>query len=148
VASPVACVPLVPLAVDRERGLRPPTWAAGNQPGSRFWYFANAFGEPWVARKEGDALLVSGAEVAWRELRLEAAQADICLQELLAVGPEGSLDLGEGFHLAYEEALWLASVLSAAFGQRPLVGRTSGGEAPPDRGWSSWGRRTAVVRWP
>ncbi len=142
-ASSEARVSLVPLAVDGEDRPQPPAWARGGQPSDRFWYFANAHGEPWVARRMGSTLLVSGAEVRWREIAVEADRAAALLGEILQALPVGRLTLDDGLSLSGEEALWLASVVSAAF-PPPPQGR---GQAPEGPAWG-WARRIAEVRWP
>lgn len=139
-----ARVSLVPLAVDAEAGPSPPAWARGAQPTSRFWYFANAHGEPWVARREGDRLLVSGAELGWRQLYITPAEAPARLAELLVAPAEG-LDLEGGLHLGREEALWLAAVIAAAF---PRASLPKKGPRRPPNAWSGWTRRAVEIRRP
>lgn len=72
----------------RVKGENPATWATGDQSGAYFSYNENEYGEQWVAKREGNVLLISGLDIGWEEFRLNAEQAiaerDRILEQIIA----------------------------------------------------------------
>ncbi|MEW8979267.1 MAG: hypothetical protein AB2385_12750 [Symbiobacterium sp.] len=133
--------------MDREMTIRlpvanrtknPPAWAIGDQTDHQVWYYVNEHGEPWVARCEGDKLLISGLDVSWEELELSVEQVRaererlgllVAASQLAAVHPKLAQIMAESAStrsfsphtcplgmivLDPGEQLWVLSVLNAA----------------------------------
>ncbi|MBP2019075.1 hypothetical protein J2Z79_002492 [Symbiobacterium terraclitae] len=116
----------------------PPAWAVGDQTSHHVWYYENDLGETWVAKSEGDRLLISGFDLGWEEFALSVEQAKaekerlgllVAASELAAVHPKLAQILVESATirslstqncplgkvvLDLGEQLWVLSVINAA----------------------------------
>lgn len=102
-----------------EQGRLPPAWADGPQPEGEFWYFTNEHGEQWIARRFVDEVRIAGSDVNWEELSIAADEAQHVATAMSASGrlaPGVCLIKGRIFAIA--EALWVTTVLMAAFPQQ------------------------------
>lgn len=127
------------------QGKNPPEWATGDQSSSYFSYYENEHGEQWVAKRDGEVLLISGLELDWEEYRLTVPQAIAEKDRIVSLIVAGTLsesrNIPESVGTAYlkgvvalqhenignmplasimfdsGELLWLASVLHAAIPQ-------------------------------
>lgn len=125
----------------RIRGKNPPAWVVGDQSGSYFSYYENEHGEQWVAKLDGNILRISGLDIDWEEIELNADQAiaeNNRINDQIVVGTLMQLkDIPDGIAKTYLEVaalhrrehsgglplahimfgsgelLWLASVLNA-----------------------------------
>ncbi|MDR9852042.1 hypothetical protein RJP21_00340 [Paenibacillus sp. VCA1] len=123
------------------QGKNPPSWATGDQSGTYFSYYQNEHGEQWVAKLEGRTLRISGLDIDWEEIELNAeqiiAENNRILDQIVVVTMMQSKDVPESVAKAYldvvavhqrtyggklplaqimfgaDELLWLASVLNA-----------------------------------
>ncbi|KWX74820.1 hypothetical protein [Paenibacillus jilunlii] len=123
------------------QGENPPSWAVGNQNSTYFSYYENEHGEQWVARLDGKTLCISGLDIDWEEIELNAEQAvaenNRIVDQIVAVTLMQSKNVPESVTKAYldvmalhqqtsggmlplahimfgaGELLWLASVLNA-----------------------------------
>ncbi|WP_233695640.1 hypothetical protein [Paenibacillus profundus] len=123
------------------QGKNPPSWAIGDQSGTYFSYYENEHGEQWVAKLDGKTLRISGLDIDWEELSLNAEQAvaenNRIVDQIVAGTLMRSKDVPESVTKAFldvvalhqrtyggkhplahimfgvGELLWLASVLNA-----------------------------------
>lgn len=127
------------------RTKNPPAWAIGDQTDHQVWYYVNEHGEPWLARREGDKLLISGLDVSWEEFELSVEQVKaekerlgllVAASQLAALHPKLAQILAESAStrsfspntcplgrivLDPGEQLWVLSVLNAALPRMELA---------------------------
>ena len=56
------------------RKIEPPEWTT--KPDTHFWYFENEYREQWVAKIDGNQLLLTGLDIGWKEFRLDERQVE------------------------------------------------------------------------
>ncbi len=122
------------------QGKNPPSWATGDQGGTYFSYYENEHGEQWVAKLDRNILRISGLDIDWEEIELNAeqivAENTRVVDQIVAGTLMQSKNVSEGVTKAYldvvalhqqsyggklplaqimfgaGELFWLASVLS------------------------------------
>lgn len=89
--------------------VEPPAWvSADREPGELRSYFENGYGEQWISSATGQRLLVAGGDLDWDTKRVDFPNYSRLLRELT------DSRTFAGVLLNPAEAMWLASVLTAA----------------------------------
>lgn len=73
-------------------------------------YFENQYGEPWIASATPDRLRVTGEDIDWRTIEVEAPDYLALYETCINVAVTGF----HGVVVNAEEKLWLAAVMLAA----------------------------------
>jgi hypothetical protein len=87
-----------------------PAWLQDVQPADAFWYYTDARGQAWTARRWEDRLAVVGTATGWEPRTIERADADALVRP---TGPRSFRF--QDIEVDRPVALWLLAVSAAAF---------------------------------